>query len=56
MENERILVCLNFSDAHQSVERADLAGAGILACTHLDRRSLERNLVLRPNEGLTLLL
>ena len=43
MENERILVCLNFSDAHQSVERADVAGADILACTHLDRRSLERH-------------
>jgi len=56
VQNERILVYLNFNDAERSIEGQHLAGATILACTHLDRKLLESNVLLRPHEGLTVLL
>jgi alpha-glucosidase len=55
-EQERILVCLNFSHTEQEIHRQDLSGAEVLACTHVDRTSVEPNLVLRPNEGLVILM
>ena len=55
-QSERILVCLNFSDGAQAVAGQQVGGAGILASTHPDRTDLGADLILRPNEGLTILL
>jgi alpha-glucosidase len=55
-QSERILVCLNFSDSAQAVTWQQVGGAGILASTHPDRTDLGADLILRPNEGLTILL
>jgi alpha-glucosidase len=55
-QGERILVCLNFGDSEQPLERQRLEGAEVLASTHPDRANLDKNLFLRPNEGLTILL
>ncbi len=57
LDHERILVCLNFGDQKQRVFVPDkLAGAEILLSTHLDRTGPVSDLMLRPNEGLTILL
>ncbi len=55
-EDERIMVVLNFNPSEQKMHRQDLAGGELLACTHLDRTSVEPDLVLRPNEGLAILM
>jgi len=54
--NERIVVCLNFGNMEQPLELQAFGGATILVSTHPDRRALDPNLVLRPNEGLTILM
>ena len=56
VQDERILVCLNFGNADQAVEWREGRGGEILAATHPDRMKLDAKLVLRPNEGLTVLL
>jgi alpha-glucosidase len=55
-ETERILVCLNFGNTEQRVSSRGLERSIVLACTHGDRARLDSNLVLRPNEGLTILM
>jgi alpha-glucosidase len=55
-QGERILVCLNFGDTGQVVAGQHVCGGRILAVTHSDRTNLDANLLLRPNEGLTILL
>jgi hypothetical protein len=55
-ESERILVCLNFGNTEQPISAQDFAGAIILASTHPGRASLDARLVLRPDEGLTVLM
>jgi alpha-glucosidase len=56
-ERERVLVCLNFGDREQPISVPDgLSGATILVSTHLDRTGALPDLVLRPNEGLTILM
>jgi alpha-glucosidase len=56
-QDERILVCLNFgNDSGQVVARQHVRGVKILASTHPDRTKLDADLLLRPNEGLTILL
>jgi alpha-glucosidase len=56
MQKQRILVCLNFGDIGQTVGGQCLRRAEILASTHPDRTNLDSDLLLRPNEGLTILL
>jgi alpha-glucosidase len=56
VEGERILVCLNFGDTEQPISSQELKGSAVLACTHDDRTRLDSDLVLRPNEGLTILM
>ena len=52
-----VKVCLNFgSDSGQVVARQHVRGAKILTSTHPDRTKLDADLLLRPNEGLTMLL
>src|SRR5262249_13341711 len=55
-EGERILVCLNFGDTEQTISSQELGVSTVLACTHGDRTCLDSNLVLAPNEGLTILI
>ena len=55
-EAERILVCLNFGDTEQRISSRELERSIVLACTHGDRARLDSNLVLRPNEGLMILM
>jgi alpha-glucosidase len=59
-DNERIVVCLNFAETEQSiepqVEHQSFAGCTILASTHPGRAGLDQHLILRPNEGLTILM
>jgi alpha-glucosidase len=55
-ENERIVVCLNFGDTEQPIGPQDFGGSTILVSTHPDRTALDQHLVLRPNEGLTILM
>ena len=55
-EGQRILICLNFGDTEQPITRQEFSGATILVSTHLDREALDSSLVLRPNEGLTILM
>jgi alpha-glucosidase len=55
-QGERILVCLNFGDSGQAVAGQNMQGARILASTHPDRTDPDKDLHLRPNEGLTILL
>jgi len=55
-EGERIVVCLNFGNAEQPISMPDFDASAILVSTHPDRDGLQRNLVLRPNEGLTILI
>jgi alpha-glucosidase len=54
--NERIVVCLNFGDTEQPVGPQDFGGSTILVSTHPERTVLGPNLVLQPNEGLTILM
>lgn len=54
-QDERILVCLNFGDNGQVLARQHLHDAKILASTHPDRTNLDTDLILRPNEGLAIL-
>jgi alpha-glucosidase len=54
--NERIVVCLNFGDTEQPIGPQDFAGSTILVSTHPERTALDSNPVLRPNEGLTILI
>jgi alpha-glucosidase len=57
LDHERILVCLNFGDRTQQVFVPDThAGAEILLSTYLDRTGPVCDLILRPNEGLAILL
>jgi alpha-glucosidase len=55
-DDERILVCLNFGDTTQPISAQALSGSTILVSTYLDRSGRLDNLVLRPNEGLTILM
>jgi alpha-glucosidase len=54
--SERIVVCLNLGDAEQPIGPQDFGGSTILISTHPERTALDSNLVLRPNEGLTILM
>jgi alpha-glucosidase len=56
VRDERILVCLNFGDDDQAVPEQNFERSTILASTHIDREGLNSDLVLRPNEGLTILI
>jgi glycosidase len=53
---QRILVCLNFGGTSQPISRQAFSGSTILASTNLDRSGEIADLVLRPNEGLTILM
>ncbi len=54
---ERILVALNLGHAEQAVPCAEsLAGAELLASTHLDRSGSLSTLTLRADEGVIVLL
>jgi alpha-glucosidase len=55
-ENKRIVVCLNFGDTEQPIDPQDFGGSTILVSTHPERTALGPNLVLQPNEGLTILI
>jgi alpha-glucosidase len=54
--DQRILVCLNFGDTTQPISEEALSGSTILLSTYLDRSGCLDDLVLRPNEGLTILM
>ena len=54
-EYERIVVFLNFGDTEQPIESQDFGCSTILVSTQPDRTALNERLVLRPNEGLTIL-
>ena len=54
--NERIVVCLNFGDVEQQIGPHDFAGSTVLVSTHPEHTALDTNLVLRPHEGLTILM
>jgi alpha-glucosidase len=56
LDDERCLVCLNFSDCDQQIPGVEFAGAEILLSTHLDRTGPISDLVLRANEGVTILM
>ena len=55
VENERIVLCLNFGDTEQPLPVEDFGRSVILATTHADRAGLEAKTVLRPSEGLAVL-
>jgi alpha-glucosidase len=56
-KGERVIVCLNFGERDQSLSLAgDLTGATVLISTHLDRTKALSHLILRPNEGVALLM
>jgi alpha-glucosidase len=52
---ERIVVCLNFGSTDQPISPQKGDKSSILASTHFDRTAVASDLVLRPNEGLTVL-
>ena len=54
--DQRILVCLNFGGTTQPISGQALSGSTILVSTYLDRSGRLDDLVLRPNEGLTILM
>jgi alpha-glucosidase len=54
--DRRILVCLNFGSTTQPISEQALSGSTILVSTYLDRSGRLDDLVLRPNEGLTILM
>jgi alpha-glucosidase len=53
LEDERVLVALNFSDADQTIADPTLGAGSIVLSTHLDREGQVdlASLSLRPNEG-----
>jgi alpha-glucosidase len=53
---ERILVCLNFGGTTQPISEQAFSGSTVLASTHPDRSGELAELVLRPNEGITVLM
>ena len=53
---EKILVCLNFGDTAQPISGQGFSGSRILASTYLDRSGAPAELVLRPHEGLAILM
>jgi len=55
VENERIVICLNFGDTEQPLPVEDFGRSVILATTHADRAGLEAKTLLRPSEGLAVL-
>ena len=54
--DQRILVCLNFGGTAQPISAQALSGSTILVSSYLDRSGRLDDLVLRPNEGLTILM
>ena len=54
--DQRILVCLKFGGTTQPISGQALSGSTILVSTCLDRSGRLDDLVLRPNEGLTILM
>jgi alpha-glucosidase len=52
---ERIVVYLNFGNADQPISPQKGKKSSVLASTHLDRTAVESDVILRPNEGLTVL-
>jgi hypothetical protein len=54
--DQRILVCLNFGGTSQPISEQALSGSTILVSTYLDRSGRLDDLLLRPNEGLTILM
>ena len=54
--DQRILVCLNFGGTTQPISDQALSGSTILLSTYLDRSGRLDDLVLRPDEGLTILM
>ena len=54
--DQRILVYLNFGGTTQPIPEQALSGSTIIVSTFLDRSGRLDNLVLRPNEGLAILM
>jgi alpha-glucosidase len=53
---ERCLVCLNFADCAAPVPNVSIGDAEVLLSTHLDRSGPMSDLVLRPNEGIAMVM